>query len=70
MMERLQKILSSHGIASRRAAEGMIEGGRVTVNGVTAILGTKADPATDEIAVDGNIITQPEELTYIMLNKP
>lgn len=69
-MERLQKILSNAGIASRRAAEAMIEKGRVTVNGVTAVLGTKANPEKDMIMVDGKPIIQPQKKTYIMLNKP
>ena len=53
MTERLQKILSARGIASRRASESMIEAGRVTVNGVVAKLGQLADPETDTIFVDG-----------------
>ena len=52
-MERLQKILSGCGVASRRAAEKMIEDGRVTVNGAVATLGSKADWGNDLIAVDG-----------------
>ena len=70
MSERLQKILSAAGVASRRAAEKMIESGRVTVNGITANLGDKADPVNDEIAVDGKIITKKDEHVYLMLNKP
>ena len=51
---RLQKILSAAGVASRRTAETLIAQGRVTVNGKAVTeLGTKADPATDEIRVDG-----------------
>ena len=49
MVERLQKILSARGVASRRRAEEMITAGRVTVNGSTAALGDTADPETDEI---------------------
>ncbi len=53
-MERLQKVLSRAGVASRRAAEQLMLDGRVTVNGKTVReLGTKADPAGDEIKVDG-----------------
>lgn len=71
MVERLQKLLSGAGIASRRAAEAMIEEGRVTVNGVRAFLGDKADPEKDEIAVDGKVIAAlPDGFYYIMLNKP
>ena len=52
--ERLQKILSQAGIASRRHAEQMIAGGRVSVNGtVVTELGSKADPQSDVIKVDG-----------------
>ena len=50
MAERLQKILSARGVASRRKAEEMIQNGLVTVNGITARLGDTADPVTDEIA--------------------
>lgn len=70
MTERLQKILSACGVASRRAAETMIEQGRVTVNGETAALGAKADLDSDLIAVDGKLIARPSKKTYIMLNKP
>lgn len=68
---RLQKILSQAGIASRRAAEGLIAEGRVTVNGRTIReMGVKADPAADDIRVDGRRLRQPERLRYILLNKP
>jgi len=70
-MERLQKILSQAGIASRRAAEKFMVDGRVTVNGTAATeLGTKADPAHDDIRVDGRRIKLPEHHRYILLNKP
>ena len=69
-MERLQKILSGCGVASRRAAEKMIEDGRVTVNGEVATLGAKAALGNDLIAVDGKLIAAPQKKTYIMLNKP
>ena len=52
MKERLQKLLSAAGVCSRRAAEGYITAGRVTVNGETALLGQQADPETDDIRVD------------------
>jgi 23S rRNA pseudouridine2605 synthase len=68
---RLQKILSTAGIASRRAAEGLIEEGRVTVNGVTVTeLGTRADPSADDIRVDGRRIKTPARRLYLLLNKP
>ena len=69
--QRLQKILSQAGIASRRAAEKLIAEGRVSVNGETVqTMGVKADPATDDIRVDGRRIKSAERLRYILLNKP
>lgn len=70
MEERLQKLLSAAGVCSRRAAEGYIEAGRVTVNGVTAVLGTKADPERDEVRLDGKPLPKPAEPVYLLLNKP
>ena len=70
MKERLQKILSARGVASRRQAEEMITQGRVTVNGVPAQLGMNADPDVDEILVDGAALPQTEKPVYILLNKP
>jgi len=70
MKERLQKILSGRGVASRRAAEEMIQEGRVRVNGAVALLGSTADPEQDEILVDGKPLPKPQENVYIMLNKP
>ena len=68
--ERLQKIMASAGVASRRKSEEIILQGRVTVNGkVVTELGTKVDPRRDEIRVDGQRI-QAESYIYIMLNKP
>jgi 23S rRNA pseudouridine2605 synthase len=70
-MERLQKILSRAGVASRRAAEQLMLEGRVTVNGATVReLGTKADAAHDDVRVDGRRIKLPERHLYILLNKP
>ena len=69
--ERLQKILSAAGVASRRLAEELIVQGRVSVNGgVVTELGTKADPSNDEIRVDGSRLHGPQRLRYILLNKP
>ena len=70
MLMRLQKIISDRGIMSRRSAENYIADGRVTVNGLTAVIGEKADPDTDIIAIDGVIIGKSEEKITIMLNKP
>lgn len=70
MKERLQKILSARGVASRRAAEGLIEQGRVRVNGEVAAIGDSADAELDEICVDGVPIPTQSEYVYIMLNKP
>lgn len=70
MEERLQKILSAGGIASRREAETLIRDGRVTVNGLPAVLGSKADPERDEILLDGRPLVRTDKRVYIMLNKP
>jgi len=70
-MERLQKILSQAGVASRRTSEQLMLEGRVTVNGATVReLGTKADPAADDIRVDGRRIRPAEQHRYLLLNKP
>lgn len=69
-MERLQKILSARGVASRRAAEEWIKAGRVNVNGRTAALGDTADPEKDDIRVDGKQLPRQEKLLYLMLHKP
>ena len=70
-MERLQKILSQAGIASRRASEQLMLDGRVTVNGVAVReLGTKADPSRDDIRVDGRRVKVVERHRYLLLNKP
>ena len=70
MKERLQKILSARGVASRRKAEEMIEQGLITVNGNTAVLGDTADPETDEILVEGRPLPSQQEYVYILLHKP
>lgn len=70
MKERLQKILASRGVASRRKAEEMIENGRVTCNGIVCQLGQSADPDTDTILLDGKPIPSAEKPVYIMLHKP
>ena len=70
MEERLQKVLSAAGICSRRAAEEYITAGRVTVNGEVAALGCRADPETDDIRLDGRVISGREEMVYLLLHKP
>ena len=70
MKERLQKILSAAGVCSRRAAEGYLTAGRITVNGEMAQLGQQADPETDDIRVDGVPLGREPETVYLMLNKP
>ena len=70
MMERLQKILASRGICSRRRAEELIAAGRVTVNGAMAQLGQSADPEIDVIALDGELLPVRGGNVYILLHKP
>jgi len=72
MRDRLQKILSRHGIASRRGAEQIILAGRVSINGkIVTELGMKADPESDRIEVDGKLLqTNAPEFVYLLLNKP
>ena len=68
---RLQKFLAEKGVASRRAAEKMIEDGRVVVNGkVVETMGVKIDPAKDRVFVDGLIVKGDPERRYILLYKP
>ena len=68
--ERLQKILSAHGVCSRRGAEILLAAGRVTVNGRPASVGDKADQSRDDIRVDGKPLAAPQRRTYLLLNKP
>lgn len=70
MTERIQKILSVHGVASRRAAEKLIAEGRVTVNGVPARPGQSADADKDRICVNGTPLPQKAQTVCIMLYKP
>lgn len=70
MEERIQKIISQAGIASRRKAEDLIRAGLVTVNGKTASLGMKADPLTDHIKVKNKLLTRTNEPVYIAFHKP
>ena len=71
MAERLQRIIARAGIASRRKAEELITAGRVTVNGVcVSELGSKADPASDTVCVDGKAVDSKKERQYLVLYKP
>jgi 23S rRNA pseudouridine2605 synthase len=67
---RLQKVLASAGLGSRRACEELIAEGRVTVDGEVAELGRRVDPATAVIHVDGDRIVVRDDLVYLALNKP
>jgi len=69
-MERLQKIIASRGLCSRRQAEKWIEEGRVRLNGNTARLGDTADVTEDVIEVDGKRLPKAGKKVYLMLNKP
>ena len=69
--ERLQKIIAAAGIASRRKAEELITGGLVSVNGqIVTELGSKADPESDHIRVNGKLLHGPERHVYLLMNKP
>ena len=70
MTERIQKILSARGVASRRQAEEMIRAGRVMCNGEICMIGQAADPDVDVILIDGKPLPNEGERVYILLNKP
>lgn len=70
MEQRVQKIIAASGFCSRRAAEKLIEEGRVSVNGRVAALGATADDSKDRIEIDNKPLTKNAQRTYIMLNKP
>lgn len=70
MKERIQKILSSRGVTSRRKAEEWILEGRVLCNGTVCKLGDVADDETDVLSVDGKVIPKLPEKIYLMLHKP
>jgi 23S rRNA pseudouridine2605 synthase len=67
---RLQKFMAECGVASRRAAEKLIAAGKVEINGRVARIGTKIDPASDKVIVNGKLLKQKEKKIYIKLNKP
>ena len=68
--ERLQKLIARSGLCSRREADRLVSEGRVVVNGQTAVLGDKADPATDHIKIDGKRLKAAEPNRYVLLYKP
>lgn len=68
--ERLQKVLARAGVASRRAIEELIDGGRVTVNGDVAVLGRRVDPEQDRVEVDGVRVVLSSRFVYYLLHKP
>ena len=68
--ERLQKVLARAGFGSRRACEGLISAGRVTVDGRVAELGNRVDPATQVICVDNALAPTSQNNVYYLLNKP
>ena len=70
MAERVQKLIASAGLCSRRTAEAWIAAGRVRINGETAALGDRADPETDTVTVDGKPLPLAAAPVYLMLNKP
>jgi 23S rRNA pseudouridine2605 synthase len=70
MQERVQKFISSAGIASRRKAEEFIKSGQVFINGRKAKLGDKVDPASDIVKVYGKIVKPASDKIYLMVNKP
>jgi 23S rRNA pseudouridine2605 synthase len=68
---RLQKVLAAAGVGSRRACEGLIAAGRVEVDGVVVdVLGTRIDPRSAVVRVDGRRVNVREDLVYLALNKP
>jgi 23S rRNA pseudouridine2605 synthase len=70
MQERVQKFISSTGVASRRQAEQFIKSGQVMINGKKAKLGDKVDPLSDVVKVYGKIIKPADQKIYLMINKP
>ena len=68
--QRVQKVLSAAGVASRRVAEDMMDDERITINGVIATLGDKVDPAIDVICLDGAVVSIDPTRRTVLLNKP
>ena len=68
---RLQKFLSTAGFCSRRKSEALMQAGRVAVNGIAATqMGTRIDPDSDRVTVDGRPVALKQQLVYIAFNKP
>jgi 23S rRNA pseudouridine2605 synthase len=67
---RIQKALADAGVASRRAAEALVEAGRVTVNGQPARTGQRVDPSIDALAVDGRPVVPAGRRIYLVMHKP
>lgn len=70
MKQRIQKVLSEYGIASRRAAEEMIRAGRISLNGQVISLGDHGDPEVDQIMIDGVPLASAPKRVYLLMNKP
>ena len=68
--ERLNRYLARRGVASRRGADGLIDAGRVSVNGTRAVVGATVDPRRDRVSVDGRPVAGDQRLETLMLNKP
>ena len=66
---RINKFLSERGLCSRREADSWVEKGRVSINGVTATLGTRVQPG-DSVRVDGRMVGEEAAHVYIALHKP
>jgi 23S rRNA pseudouridine2605 synthase len=69
-VERLQRLLARAGYGSRRSCEGLIVEGRVTLNGIVATLGDRADPVEDEVRVDGLEVNLDPNVKYFAFHKP
>lgn len=70
LTDKLQKVIAEAGIASRRAAERLIEAGRVSVNGEPATIGRRVDPERDTVQIDGSPVPTKPGLVHYLLNKP
>jgi 23S rRNA pseudouridine2605 synthase len=68
--QRLQKVLAAAGVGSRRVCEELIAEGRVTVDGRAAILGTRVDPRSAVVHVDGTRVVIDDRQVYLAVNKP